>query len=48
MAQACSAPDITEAILDGHQPSELTAHRLKRMAGLPLDWATQRKALGFT
>ncbi|WP_109796106.1 recombinase family protein [Minwuia thermotolerans] len=41
------APDITEAILDGRQPSELTAHRLKRMAGLPLDWAEQRKALGF-
>ncbi|WP_109794305.1 recombinase family protein, partial [Minwuia thermotolerans] len=42
------APDITEAILDGRQPSELTAHRLKRMAGLPLDWTEQRKALGFT
>ncbi len=41
------APDITEAILDGHQPSELTAHRLKRMAGLPLGWTEQRKALGF-
>ncbi len=41
------APDITEAILDGRQPSELTAHRLKRMAGLPLDWTEQRKALGF-
>ncbi len=41
------APDITEAILDGRQPSELTAHRLKRMAGLPLDWSEQRKALGF-
>ncbi|PJK27391.1 hypothetical protein [Minwuia thermotolerans] len=41
------APDIAEAILDGRQPSELTAHWLKRMAGLPLDWAEQRKALGF-
>ena len=41
------APDITEAILDGRQPSELTAHRLKRMAGLPLDWTEQRKTLGF-
>jgi len=41
------APDITEAILDGRQPSELTAHRLKRMAGLPLNWTEQRKVLGF-
>lgn len=41
------APDITEAILDGRQPIELTAARLKRMRDLPLDWQQQRRHLGF-
>jgi site-specific DNA recombinase len=41
------APDIVEAILDGRQPTELTAARLKRMRDLPLDWAQQRRHLGF-
>lgn len=39
------APDIVEAILDGHQPPELTAARLKRMRDLPLDWVRQRRHL---
>lgn len=41
------APDIVEAILDGRQPIELTSSRLKRMRDLPLDWARQRRHLGF-
>jgi len=41
------APDIVEAVLDGRQPIELTAARLKRMRDLPLDWAKQRQRLGF-
>ena len=41
------APDIVEAILDGRQPPELTAARLKRMRNLPLDWQQQRRYLGF-
>lgn len=41
------APDIVEAILDGRHPTELTAARLKRMRGLPLDWQQQRRHLGF-
>jgi DNA invertase Pin-like site-specific DNA recombinase len=41
------APDIVEAILDGRQPPELTAARLKRMRDLPLDWQQQRRYLGF-
>jgi len=41
------APDIVEAILDGRQPPELTAARLKRMRYLPLDWQQQRRYLGF-
>ena len=40
------APDIVEAILQGRQPVELTALRLKRI-GLPLSWAEQRRLLGF-
>ena len=41
------APDIVEAILDGRQPTELTAARLKRMRDVPLDWQQQRAYLGF-
>jgi len=36
-----------EAILEGRQPVELTAARLKRI-GLPHAWADQRRVLGFT
>jgi hypothetical protein len=39
------APDIVEAILDGHQPKQLTVQRL--LEKLPMDWAEQRRALGF-
>jgi DNA invertase Pin-like site-specific DNA recombinase len=42
------APDITEAILDGRQPVELTARHLKRLKPLPASWVEQRKLLGFT
>jgi hypothetical protein len=39
------APDIVEVILDGHQPKQLTVQRL--LEKLPMDWAEQRKVLGF-
>ncbi|MHA1537450.1 MAG: hypothetical protein ACTSUD_07835 [Alphaproteobacteria bacterium] len=42
------APDIVEAILDGHQPTELTAARLKRVRDLPVSWLEQRRVLGLT
>lgn len=42
------APDIVKAILDGRQPTELTAFHLKRIRNLPLSWAEQRKTLGFS
>ncbi len=42
------APDITKAILEGHQPTDLTAGRLIDHTRLPLDWNEQRAALGFT
>ena len=34
------APDLTEVILDGHQPGELTLARI-RARPIPLDWAAQ-------
>ncbi len=40
------APDIVEAILDGKQPVELTAEKLKRLRSLPYSWEDQRKVLG--
>ena len=41
------APDIVEVILDGRQPVELTATRLRRLTNLPACWAEQRRLLGF-
>ena len=41
------APDITQAILDGHQPRDLTADKLLAHSRLPLAWHDQRTALGF-
>ena len=41
------APDIVSAIVEGRQPKVLTGRRLLRAAGLPTDWAAQRKFLGF-
>jgi DNA invertase Pin-like site-specific DNA recombinase len=45
---ALLAPDIIEDILEGRQPVELTATRLKRMTDLPLSWEAQRRILGFS
>ena len=47
MQLAFLAPDIVKAILEGRQPPELTAFRIKRIRNLPLSWAEQRKMLGF-
>ncbi|MGA8419649.1 MAG: hypothetical protein WB691_07820, partial [Pseudolabrys sp.] len=42
------APDITTAIINGRQPSQLNAKRLMRLtARLPTDWIEQRTLLGF-
>ena len=41
------APDITQAILDGRQPRDLTAQKLLGHSRLPLAWHDQRTALGF-
>jgi len=41
------APDITEAILDGRQPRDLTTDKLLAHSRLPLGWPEQRNVLGF-
>ena len=41
------APDITTAILEGRQPSHLSAKSLRNLPELPLDWDEQRQILGF-
>ncbi len=41
------APDITEAILDGRQPPDLTADKLLAHSRLPLGWHEQRTVIGF-
>src|SRR6266849_471140 len=41
------APDITTAILNGHQPARLTTTTLIGRADLPMSWAEQRRTLGF-
>jgi hypothetical protein len=41
------APDITQAILDGRQPRNLTPDKLLAHSRLPLAWHDQRTALGF-
>ena len=41
------APDITQAILDGRQPRDLTAEKLLAHSRLPLAWHDRRTVLGF-
>lgn len=45
-ALACLAPDIVTAIVEGRQPTTLTASTLLNIE-LPFCWAEQRKLLGF-
>ena len=40
------APDIQQAILEGHQPHHLNLETLKKTQ-IPLAWSRQRKVLGF-
>jgi hypothetical protein len=42
------APEITTAIVNGRQPTQLNAVKLMRLtAHLPADWTEQRALLGF-
>jgi hypothetical protein len=45
LSLAFLAPDITEMVLSGRQPIELTPERLKAARPLPLDWNEQRSLL---
>ena len=40
---ALMAPDLTMMILEGRQPANLSATKLKQMAPLPMEWAMQRE-----
>jgi site-specific DNA recombinase len=44
---SCMAPDIVTAIVEGRQPSTLTARTLPGI-DLPPTWADQRTLLGIT
>jgi site-specific DNA recombinase len=45
---ATLAPDIISAIVNGKNPPQLTAKKLMRLTPqIPVDWAEQRKLLGF-
>ena len=41
------APDITQSIIQGTQPFELTADRFRRIPVIPNDWNEQRQLFGF-
>ena len=41
------APDVSSAILEGRQPRQLTARKLRTLPELPVDWVKQRQILGF-
>ena len=47
LALAWLAPDLSTAILEGCQPLHFTAKALRALPELPVDWAEQRKILGF-
>jgi site-specific DNA recombinase len=44
---ACLSPTITEAILTGRQPVDLTARTLSRLIDVPPAWADQAQVLGM-
>lgn len=41
------SPKITDAILSGYQPADLTARNLARLVDVPHLWKDQAKALGI-
>ncbi|MDA0707769.1 MAG: hypothetical protein O2963_01655, partial [Proteobacteria bacterium] len=41
------APDIVTSIIEGRQPSNLNATRLRKISSLPTNWQDQRKLLHF-
>lgn len=47
MPLAFLSPEIVTVILNGNQPVDLTAEKLKRLRPLPHLWSEQEHALGF-
>lgn len=47
MHLAFLAPRVVEAIVEGHQPADLTAKSLATRIDLPLGWQDQMQALGI-
>ncbi len=47
IALAFLAPDITESIVAGQQPADLSAEKLTRRIDMPPDWTQQRQLLGL-
>ena len=47
MNLAFLATDITESIILGRQPADLSVEKLTKRIDLPLDWMQQRQLLGF-
>jgi site-specific DNA recombinase len=41
------APDIVESIVEGRQPTSLTAEAVTRRIELPLEWRPQKTALNI-
>ena len=41
------SPDITERIIAGQYPADLTIHKLTKHLDISLDWSQQRQLLGF-
>lgn len=41
------APDIIAAIANGTAPANLSSEKLQSINALPLDWPSQRAAMGF-
>ena len=46
MNLAFLAPDITESIIAGRQPADLSVEKLTKRIDLPLEWTEQRQILG--
>ena len=42
------APDITQTILEGRQPADLSTRVLIAASDFPLEWNEQRRQFGFT
>ncbi len=42
------APDITESIITGQQPADLSVEKLTKRIDLPMSWEQQHKLMSFS